>query len=106
MVTVSDARRYLANHHIEDAEIQRLLDACIAHLASIGVAVDPMPLPVAEAVYIMASVLHSRTDHPFGRSRDEVEGVGVISYFNPKLIDDANWQIIRLLTDPHREVFL
>ncbi|WP_137133504.1 hypothetical protein [Rhizobium sp. FKY42] len=106
MVTVADARRYLGNHHTEDAEIQRLLDACISHLSSIGVQVDPMPLPVREAVYLMVSVLHSRTDHPFGRSRDEVEGIGSYSYFSPKLIDDANWQVIRLLTDPHREVSL
>lgn len=106
MVTASDARQYLGTGDMEDAHIERLLAACVAYLASIDVAVDPMPLPVQEAVYIMVSVLHARTDHSFGSSRDEVEGVGATAYFNPKLIDDANWQIIRLLTDPYREVFL
>ena len=107
MVSLADAKQFLGiAGNDEDALIGRLLTACTDYLARIGVTVDPMPAPVGEAIYLMISQLHRRTKRSFGERHDEVEGIGSTTYFDPQLIDAANWQIIRLLTDPYREACL
>ena len=105
MVSLATAKEYLrVSGSSEDALIERLVTAATVHLRVIGVAVDPEPEPVS--ILILVSHLYRRTDRNFAVREQQVEGIGTTTYFDPKLVDAANWTLIRALTDPYREQFL
>lgn len=107
MASLADAHRYLnISGNDNDALVERLLVAATAYLARIGVTVEPMPEPVSEAVCLIVSIFYRRQTSDFGLRHSDVEGVGSETMFDPQAIDAANWNVIRLLTDPYREISL
>lgn len=107
MVSLAGAKQFLGfGGADDDVLLERLLSACTEYLARIGVTVDPMPAPVGEAIYLMVSIMHRRTDRDFGERQTETDGIGSHSNFDPQLIDAANWKLIRIMTDPYREACL
>ncbi len=107
MVSLATAKEYLrVTSTSDDALIERLIAAATTHLSVIGVSVDPEPEPVGEAILLLVSLFYRRTDRIFVTREEQIEGIGTTTFFDPKLIDEANWTLIRALTDPYREQFL
>lgn len=105
MVSLADAKRHLGNDLADDV-VARLVAAATQYLERIGVETDPEPAPVGEAILLLAGIFCRRAHGDFGLRHEEVDGVGSSTYFDPKMIDDADLQVIKALVDPYREMSL
>jgi len=105
MVSLADAKRHLGNDLADDV-VARLVAAATQYLERIGVETDPEPAPVGEAILLLAGIFCRRAQADVGLRHEEVEGVGSSTYFDPKMIDEADLQVIKALVDPYREMSL
>lgn len=107
MVSLADAKAHLGlNDDEADVRVGQLISAATGYLQQIGVQVEPEPGPVGEAVLLLVSIFFRRNQDGHRTKADEVADVGTISYFDPKLIDEADMRVVTMLIQPYREVHL